>query len=561
MSRLWRKRFFFGMLFILVVTQFSLLGMAQEKPEAMTFYNFGRQTDRYGRAWEMPNKNGAMTQWIKNEFGLDFTYEYVLDAYKQDQMTLWSASGDYPETFVYITHAAVYNWGRNIKWHDLSEYYDDPVNFPNLYRIKHEHSRTLQPLIFDGEITGFPIGINFKVGEPNPDTAYTGGWYIRQDILEALGDERPTTLDEFTEMLRKIKAGDFKAPDGKPVIPLLLPPSDWYSQCIFFQTFGLNWIGLAKEGWYQFWGLTQQGYEAMKYANQLYNEGLIDPEWVTQGEEMFQEKQRNGSAAVMVGWIGYDVVESLQRAGHDLTYTALPVPKIPGISRPFPWNPLPGPDADFVLYVTDKASDEQVRRLARLIEWTLTPEGARSLYLGASPDMIELKTSGPYEGSYWFKDEYQDLDWYVYGDTTAARIKHGVLPLNGPVSYTREELQVPAILGPADQWARDNYEWITANNNVTYLGDVGPEYVPDEVVSINNQIWSMIPARIHRAVILSPQQFEREYQRIVEECKRIGAKELFDDQWARRKKYIEDNGGKEALGIPEDYPYADLLLD
>ena len=112
----------------------------------------------------------------------------------------------------------------------------------------------------------------------------------------------------------------------------MLPPADWYSQCIFFQTFGLNWIGMTKDGWYQFWGMTKQGYQAMKYANQLYNEGLIDKEWVTQTEEIYQEKLRNGSAAVIVGWLGYDIIEDIKAAGYNFSYTALPVPKVPGVS-------------------------------------------------------------------------------------------------------------------------------------------------------------------------------------------------------------------------------------
>ncbi|NLG84340.1 MAG: hypothetical protein GX493_06990 [Firmicutes bacterium] len=500
-----------------------------------------------------------MTRWVANTFGLDISYEYVLDNNKQDQVTLWSASGDYPETFIYITHAGIFNWGRNIKWANLDKYFNDPKNFPRLYEIKRKYPRTLAPLTFNGHIVGFPVRINYKVGQPHPDAVYTFGWWIRDDILKALGGKRPVTLDEFTNMLRAIKAGNFQAPDGKPVIPLLLPPADWYSECIFFQTFGLNWIGMTKDGWYQFWGMTKQGYQAMKYCNQLFNEGLIDPEWVTQKEEMFQEKQRNGSAAVSVGWLGYDIIESIKRAGYNFSYTAVPVPKVSGISRPFPWNVLPGPDSDLVLYVTDKASSVQVERLARLVEWALSLEGARCLYLGASPDMIELKKSGPYKGCYWFKDKFKDLDWYVHGDTGAARKKHGVLPLNGPVSYTRAEMQVPVIPTEAEKWARENYQWIGANNNIAYMGDVGPEYIPDDLVSINNKIWSLIPAMLQRACVSPPDQFEAIYKEAIAECKRVGFKRLCDDQWARRKTYLEKNGGKKACGIPDDYPYADLL--
>ncbi|HEX7713426.1 MAG TPA: extracellular solute-binding protein [Bacillota bacterium] len=558
MIKVLRKKWLFGVLLTLVVVQLSF-ALAAPKGIKTTIYNFGLQNDRLGRALELPNKNGEMTKWVNNKFGLELNYEYVLDANKQEQMTLWSASGEYPESFVYTTHAAVFNWGRNMKYANLDPYYNDPKNFPRLYEIKHKYPRTLAPLTNEGHIVGFPTRMNYKVGVPNPDIAYTFGWWIRDDILKSLGGVRPTTLDEFTEMLRKIKTGNFKSPSGKPVIPLLLPPADWYSECTFFQTFGLNWIGMTKTGWYQFWGMTKQGYEAMKYANQLFNEGLIDPDWVTQKDDMFQEKQRNGSAAVIVGWLPYTLIEDVKKAGYNFSYTALPVPKVPGVSRSYPWNVLAGPDSDMVLYVTSKASKAQCDRLAKLAEWALTIEGARSLYLGASPDMIELKKSGPYKGTYWFKDQFKDLDWYVNGDTRAARIKHGVVPLNGPVSYTRAELKVPDILGNQEKWAKENYKWLSANGNIAYWGDVGPEFVPDEVVSINNRIWSEIPPMLLRACVLPADQFEATYKQAISTCKQVGFTKLCDDQWTRRKAYIDKNGGKKELMIPDDYPYADFL--
>ncbi|HBL36780.1 MAG TPA: hypothetical protein DDZ55_08220 [Firmicutes bacterium] len=64
---------------------------------------------------------------------------------------------------------------------------------------------------------------------------------------------------------------------------------------------------------------------------------------------------------------------------------------------------------------------------------------------------------------------------------------------------------------------------------------------------------------IHRACVLPPNQFEREYKRVIAEAKRAGFKELCADQWARRKAYLDANGGKAACGIPADYPYAEFL--
>jgi hypothetical protein len=545
------------MIFVLVIAQVPFVAFAEPAPLKCTMVNFAYPTDRFGRAWGLPDKNGLMTRWVAKRFGLDLTYEYILDNNKWDQMTLWAASGDYPECFVYQTHTAVFNTGSNIKWANLDKFYNNKNKYPRLYEIKQKYPRALLGITSPhGHIAGFPTRMNYKVGQPNPDQTYFGGWWIREDVLKAIGGKKPITLDDFTKMLRDIKAKNLKAPNGSSLIPLLLPPADWYSEAIMFYTFGLNWIGYSKTGWYQFWGITKQGHDAMKYLNQLYNENLIDPEWVTQKDEIFQEKKKNGSAAVIVGWINYTELADLKKCGY--TYTAIPVPKIPGISHPNPWNLLLGPDSDIVLYLTSKANDARQERLANLAEWALSPEGCRYLYLGASPDMVELKTSGPYKGVYWFKDEYKALDWYANPDTTAARVKYGVLPLNGPQSYTRKDMKVPIINGEPEELSTANLIWIKANNNIDYMGDPGPEVISEETKPINNKIWSILPPMIQRACILPADQFEAAYQQVIEEAKKAEFKKLNDDQWVRRKAYLDKMGGFAGAGIPKDYMFADL---
>ncbi|QUI24164.1 hypothetical protein HZI73_18525 [Vallitalea pronyensis] len=529
------------------------------KPIKFTWVNFGLDSNN-----GLSDSNGDMSRWIENKFGLDITFEHVAETNIWDQLTLWAAGGSYPEVFTGTARAGVLNTGAGVKWANLTPYFKDASNYPNLTNIQEHHSRSLSALKTrdqEEHIIGFPIGMNYNPGEPNPDENYMWGWWMRDDILQAVGGQRPTTIDEFTDMLRKVKDLGLKQENGQPVYPLLMPPTDWQSQSAFFMVWGLNWAGLAKDGYYQFWGYTTQGYESMKYLNQLYNEGLIDPEWVTQKDEMYQEKIRNGAGAVIPGYNDYRIIEEMKEAGKDYTYTVIPIPKVPGISRPFPLNGLSSPDPTSAMYVTSKASPELCQRLANLCEWFQTEEGARCLELGASPDMLELKTSGAYEGKYWYKDAFQELDYVTHGDTTAARIRHGVIPLYtfGPqgTNYTNDVLKIPSISNnDASIWAKENHEWISANNNISYMGDFGPENFSDDMNAINNQIWSIAPPIIFRALILPPDQFEDTYKQLIKELEEMGAKELNAYRYQQSKTFMDANNNGD---VPEDYPYADLF--
>lgn len=106
----------------------------------------------------------------------------------------------------------------------------------------------------------------------------------RQDWLDKLGLEVPKTLDEFTEVMR---AFTFDDPDGNGVddtygyIGITGNP-DWGFSPIF-GAFGVYpGIWYAKEdGTVTRGEIEPETKEALKYIKELYDMGVIDPEWMT----------------------------------------------------------------------------------------------------------------------------------------------------------------------------------------------------------------------------------------------------------------------------------------
>ncbi len=125
---------------------------------------------------------------------------------------------------------------------------------------------------------------------------------IRQDWLDALGLEMPSTTEEFYQVLKAFKDNDM-AGNGKTVpFSFLYQESAAINREVkrefewIFLAFGVpdNPIHIAIEDTGELiFTADKEGYkEAIKYLHRLYSEGLIDPEIFTQDRTLLTNKIR-----------------------------------------------------------------------------------------------------------------------------------------------------------------------------------------------------------------------------------------------------------------------------
>lgn len=147
----------------------------------------------------------------------------------------------------------------------------------------------------DGNIYGLP-----SIDE-SLSTQVAGILGMNMTWLENLGLEVPTTLDEFTAVLRAFKEQDAnKNGDPNDEIPLSLLSTDannrtnWIGS--FFGPFGVvddSTHIMVKDGKILF-NPEQEGFrKALEYFHMLYAEGLLDPESFTQTSATFYAKARS----------------------------------------------------------------------------------------------------------------------------------------------------------------------------------------------------------------------------------------------------------------------------
>lgn len=145
----------------------------------------------------------------------------------------------------------------------------------------------------DGGIYGAPAE-NARHSEEDISGAISSGLAFRSDLLEAIGKEIPTNLDELYDVLTT-----YKEQTGE--IPLTLSKSDGALVNDIMSAFGLGsayWYDI--DGEYQFL-IRHEGFkEYIAYMQKLYQEGLLDSDMPINASENAKEKFLNTSLSTFL---------------------------------------------------------------------------------------------------------------------------------------------------------------------------------------------------------------------------------------------------------------------
>lgn len=252
-----------------------------------------------GSAVDFQVEQNWMTEYINRNSGLDIEWMVIDSTAASERIPLMLNSGDMPDAILGHVFQA-----NDIAQYGTSEGMFYPVNelldyMPIFSAFLEENPAVREGITTtDGNIYGFPALNNIY--------SYAARFFIDQTWLDRLGLENPTTLEEFKNMLIAFRDEDANG-NGDPddEIP-------W----------GGSWSGASAERDLIFYALGYAAsgnlavdhnkenpdivfvpYEAqykdyLLYMNDLWNEGLLDPDMFTQSETQVQ-------ATVLEGTIGF----------------------------------------------------------------------------------------------------------------------------------------------------------------------------------------------------------------------------------------------------------------
>jgi putative aldouronate transport system substrate-binding protein len=237
---------------------------------------------------------------IRDELGIELTYVIIPpSADGEAKLNAAAAANELPD-FFQITSATNDTRGVLLRYYELgllAPVDDLMAAMPERVATHYDDPNRNELFSFDGHQYGLP--------EP-PAIPYREGLVIRQDWLDNLGLEQPTTLDELYDVAVAFTTQD---PDGNGV-------DDTYGIGAFIEGTGLgrrfDYIYGAygvpsgpaiwdfREGHdFQMNVRTPEYYDAMEYMISLQEAGVIDPDWPTLSKDEFRARWKQGLFGIM----------------------------------------------------------------------------------------------------------------------------------------------------------------------------------------------------------------------------------------------------------------------
>lgn len=286
------------------------------EPVTFTFYS----ADGLEDTWTDP-----VAQMITEKTGVTLKMDYPADS-NDNRIELMVATGEYPD-FVFAK-GSVSTLIRNDALIDMSDLIDEyGPNIKKLYGDEYENLR------YSSEDPSIYQLCSDKVQEENLETSGTA--QLQWAVLQENQYRVPYTLEEYTQMIRDYME-KYPMINGKPAIGISIVCSDrhWYTMLSnpsgYMNGSADNgqWIvdDEKQEVYYKHAADGQKEY--YKWLNEMYNEGILDPEFATQTHEDFVLKVAEGRVLGLLDeeWDYTGAEISLRADGQEEhTYAGLPV--------------------------------------------------------------------------------------------------------------------------------------------------------------------------------------------------------------------------------------------
>ena len=342
------------------------------------------------------NWSGKQTGWgatlLKDMFNVELniipdssgTYETRMEKGDLGDIVVWGDNGTEYKTAV--DQGRLFNWNEDnlVKNYgrDIDKYFQEGL----------EANAAINE---DGQVYGLA---NNVASDPSQHDLFIYNWGLRWDLYEKIGKPEVKNLNDLIEVFKKMKEIEPTGDDGKPVYAASLWP-DWDGNVVMnpkalaqaYYGYDEVGIGLLNPNDGKFYdALAEDGpyIEALRFYNRLYQEGLLDPDSMTQSYDQMQAKVRNGSVLFSV----FDYAGSqLYNTQDHLDQNKLMAPLVPEEARPAVWG-LSTIGNERVWSIGAKSVWPE--KAMQVLNWLYTPEGAMTIWYGIEGLMWDYDENG-----------------------------------------------------------------------------------------------------------------------------------------------------------------------
>ncbi|MBB6734628.1 extracellular solute-binding protein [Cohnella zeiphila] len=232
-------------------------------------------------------------EWLKQmeaKLGkkIDIKYNYIPASEYDEKVKLMIASDDLPDLFMTPLFYDTTDMAKQGQILELSQYEKDMPNYMNyLNSVKNGLARVTNA---DGKMYKFMETSRPRFPADSGMLIQNGSSY-RYDVFKDNNIKIPQTFDEFYDAAKKLKQ---LYPDKYPV------NTRWNDLRMLFSADHIKadifWDGSKYE-----YGIFDDGYkDALQFANKLYSEKLLDPEYTIDTDDTLKKKLLNGDNFMMM---------------------------------------------------------------------------------------------------------------------------------------------------------------------------------------------------------------------------------------------------------------------
>lgn len=338
--------------------------------------------------------NLGLLGWMKGKFGLNMTVQGPKDKFDQE-LQLLRTQNNLPDMYNIPNLSWLPDLAAKGQVKDLSKYYNDPQNYPNLAKI---------PKMYVGmgsiDKKVYTILGNYSLDPLNFEGEFNRWFMVQKQLLDQLGLKKPTTVAELMAFLEAVKTKQPTTETGSKLYGLggkkewLVPMADQMFGVDGFSAYataGSVSIGaiMDKNGKFVPIWATQERYQSLKLLNEMSRKGYLDPEAFSQDNSVLTTKLANAQYAMMIGsygeadaffspgtkkgtdaerWAwrdkyGPEVISNISADGYNSLGLAF-------------YSPYP---TSYVV-INAKTPDAAVDKIMKWVDWKMTEEGMFSDY-------------------------------------------------------------------------------------------------------------------------------------------------------------------------------------
>jgi putative aldouronate transport system substrate-binding protein len=277
--------------------------------------------ERYGETFD-ENRYSYINE---NALGINVNTKWWAQSTEYMQkLRLDMTAGDLPDIFTITNQADVIQLAEAGMILELTDLLDEYAIDGHMETMLSDGGMGFDMVTTNGGIYGIPL----RASDTDP---YSYLW-LRKDWMQALELEDPKTIDDLVDIMSAFMAADFDGNGEDDTVGMIINKDIWYSTRGLFGAYNAYPEYWVKEDGQLVFGATQdQTREGLAMLNRLYEEGFLDPEFITKNEATAFESILAGKCGVVYAghWLGH-TLGTLHKSDPDSDWYCVTLPTATG---------------------------------------------------------------------------------------------------------------------------------------------------------------------------------------------------------------------------------------